>query len=419
VKWHYQRRTLVQYVIMAAAGVYGFYTAKSPSVRAGSLGLLFPGAGLVAVLTVPSIVAFVLSVALIPLVLFAWFGAGGLLFPIVLWAGSTGLAMVLARESVFELAAPMWIVICTCGIFYITSQTQTANKEASLKREKRNEYLIKAVQESQGKAQMAVPGSRELDLKTLRFLQWFIELGLTAKDDFSYHDIIDQFQTSAIRYQLYEAVSDLGVYQFIYAPNFHGYNMQAMRNTIEKSLTERVVSFWKWESMWGKFNVTNWDPIWKDNIMVSGYVLQAVGIYQSVTGDNRYTKPGSLTFEIDKSHKYPYDFRGIADAVYRNWDEGPYCLYSCEPNWIYTLCNLVGISGMLLADRLLGLNYASILKPRFEKALEEDFTTRDGTILPIRSELTGFTVSPTTFKVEGSTHMYLDSRTRRCSCRWS
>lgn len=127
--------------------------------------------------------------------------------------------------------------------------------------------------------------------------------------------------------------------------------------------------------------------------MVSGYVLQAVGIYQSNTGDDRYTKPGSLTFEVTPNNHYPYDFRKIADAVNRNWEEGPYCLFSCEPNWIYTLCNLVGISGMLMADRLLGLKYAATLKPRFEAALEEEFTTRDGTILPIRSELTGFTVS--------------------------
>jgi hypothetical protein len=95
-----------------------------------------------------------------------------------------------------------------------------------------------------------------------------------------------------------------------------------MRNCIEKSLTERVIGFWKWESLWGKFT-TNWNPIEKDNIMVSGYVLEAVGLYQSNTGDNRYTKKGSLLFEVDKNHKYAYDFRSIADAVKRNWDEGP------------------------------------------------------------------------------------------------
>lgn len=32
------------------------------------------------------------------------------------------------------------------------------------------------------------------------------------------------------------------------------------------------------------------------------------------------------------------------------------------------------------------------IRPRFEKALEEEFTDRDGTMLPIRSELTGMTV---------------------------
>jgi Linalool dehydratase/isomerase len=319
---------------MAAAGLYTFHRSKSPSIRAGSLGLLFPGAGLVAVATIPSILAFVVSTALIPLVLFAWFGAGGVLFPILLWAGTSGLAAFLARDSVLDIAGPVWAVICVLGITWLTIKTQSANSEARAKRQKRNEYLVESVKSAQAAGYKHAPGSRELDLRTLKFVQWFVELGLSKKDDFSYHDIIDQFQTSAIRYQLYEAVSSLGVYQYIYAPNFHGYVSQAMRNTIEKSLCEKVVGFWKWESIWGKFNVTNWDPIIKDNIMVSGYVLQAVGIYQSNTRDERYLKPGSLTFEIDKSHTFPYDFKGIADSVKRNWDEGDYCLFPCEPNWM-------------------------------------------------------------------------------------
>ena len=319
---------------MAALGLYSFQTAESPSVRAGSLGLLFPGAGLIAVSTIPAIFAFIVSTALIPLVMFAWFGAGGVAFPIILWVGTSALAAFLGRDSLLDIAGPLWAVACVVGVAWLTYQTQAANAEARQKRQKRNEYLVEAVQENQAAGRKHPPGSREVDLRTLRFMQWFIELGLTRKDDFSYHDVIDQFQTSAIRYQLYEAVSDLGVYQYIYAPNFRGCVSQAMRNCIEKSLTERVVGFWKWESLWGKFKVSDLDPIYKDDIMVSGYVLQAVGIYQSNTGDDRYTKPGSLVFEVDKLHKYPYDFRKIADAVKRNWDEGPYCLFSCEPNWM-------------------------------------------------------------------------------------
>ena len=48
---------------------------------------------------------------------------------------------------------------------------------------------------------------------------------------------------------------------------------------------------------------------------------------------------------------------------------------------------------MTLADRLLNVNYASKIKHRFEKALDSEFTQEDGTIIAIRSELTGFTVS--------------------------
>ncbi len=47
-------------------------------------------------------------------------------------------------------------------------------------------------------------------------------------------------------------------YQFNYAPNFHGYLSEAMRRCIEKSLTERVVGFWKYESSWGKFKFSDW-----------------------------------------------------------------------------------------------------------------------------------------------------------------
>lgn len=53
---------------------------------------------------------------------------------------------------------------------------------------------------------------------------------------------------------------------------------------------------------------------------------------------------------------------------------------------------MTGVSGITLAGRLLNVPWASKLKQRFEKALDEDFTQRDGTIMTIRSEMTGFTI---------------------------
>lgn len=73
-KWHYQRRTLLQYAGLFATGLTAFYKAESPALRAAGLGFLFPGAGLVAVCTLPSILAFIVAMPLIPLSIFVWFG---------------------------------------------------------------------------------------------------------------------------------------------------------------------------------------------------------------------------------------------------------------------------------------------------------------------------------------------------------
>jgi len=242
IKTFYQRRTLAQYAGIATLGLCAFRSVESPAIRASALGLLFPGAGLIAVATIPSIVAFVIYTALLPLALFAWFGCGGIFFPIFLWTTSSGLAGYLAKESVFEHADKIWACICLLGIGYVATKSSAANIAGAQKRRSRNEFLINAVQKNQLESpEVPIPGSRELDLRTLRFVQWYIECGLQGFDNWNNHDVIDQFQTAAVRYQLYEVVYDLGLYQCHYAPNFHGYLSAAQRNAIEKSTTKTVM----------------------------------------------------------------------------------------------------------------------------------------------------------------------------------
>ncbi|KAF1816396.1 hypothetical protein P152DRAFT_121713 [Eremomyces bilateralis CBS 781.70] len=393
-KWYYQRRTIYQYALVAGLGLLTFYNSENPRMRAAALGVLFPGAGFIAVGTIWSVLAFIVSTALLPLLLFAWFASGGVSLPLALYLGDILLAAAMAGKPVLELAAPLWVTIVAVGISVITFRTLNANNEARERGKKRNEYLISTVQEiqQQGVSSQAAPGTREMDLDTLRFLQWTLEMGLAPRDDWSYHDVIDQFQTSAIRYQLYGGGWDLALYQSIYAPNFHGYLSLAQRNLIEKSLTKKVMNFWQWESLFGKFKTMDIDPIRKDNIMVSGYILLSCALYQANTGDNRYTKPGSLAFEVTHNDVYKYDIQSVAELVFFNMDQNPYTLYPCEPNWVYAICNLIGVIGLQASDRVLGNKFADRIRERFESALEREFSNADGTILPIRSELTGFTI---------------------------
>lgn len=243
-KKYHQRRTLVQYALLSAAGLATFYKTEDPRLRTAGLSLLFPGAGFVAVCTIPSIFGLIVTLASVPVILFMWFGCGGLAFPIMLWTGSLLLATFLTRDTVLESAGLIVPAFCLLGISYISYRTALANTQAEKKRDERNAFLVDAVQINQASAaQVPAPGSREADERSLRFLQWVLEMGLAPADDFSYHDIIDQFQTSAIRYQLYQSMWELAAFQNHYCPNFHGYLSKAERGLIDKSMSKRVMKY--------------------------------------------------------------------------------------------------------------------------------------------------------------------------------
>ncbi|KAK5457177.1 hypothetical protein LTS15_004958 [Exophiala xenobiotica] len=215
-KRYYQRRTMFQYSILFTLRLLCFQNLQSTALRAVALGMLFPGAGLVAVCTIPSLLAFLVTLFV--------------------------LQVFLAKDTLVDKAGPAWGVAC---VFMLHGNKWLPNE-------------VKALQDNAVPA--PAPGSRELDLKTLRFLQHMIERGLTKHDDLSNHDVIE------------------------------------------------------------------------------------------------------------------------------------YCLYPCEPNWTCSLCNLIGMAGLIISSRLLGNDYADRIKPRFECALEDEMTEPDGRILPIRSELTGLTI---------------------------
>jgi hypothetical protein len=277
-------------------------------------------------------------------------------------------------------------------IFYLRHKSALERKAGELKREKRNQYLPTVLGEIETTATPAPPVSeRELTLEELRDIQYAIDQARLDLNDWSNHNYIDQFQTSALRYQLYEMLYCLGAYQGIYCPNFHGYLSEGIRNVIAKSLTKTSVGFWKWESLWGKFT-TDYDPVIKDNIMVTGFFQQGLMLYIANTGDMRYTKPGSLKFDITDRISYDHDVHSVDKALVDQWNSNPYCLFPCEPNWIYTPCNFQGMTGQVIYDRVFGTKHAEDIKPRFVESLMSNFADKSGSIIPIRSSMTGFTI---------------------------
>ncbi|KPM38350.1 hypothetical protein AK830_g8236 [Neonectria ditissima] len=390
-----QFNTLLTWSTIASVGVAIFYQpwldigAKN---RAAALSVVFPGAGYLASPNVISLLLFSVTWITIPFALFAWFGGGAITFPLLIWALSIIGAHAAARQPLWEPAGSLAPGIL--ALVFLGANRFSANaRSAAVKKQKiRNAFIPEELARLDQIALNSPTGDdRELDIDTLRELQFLFDHAFQDLDDWSGFTCIDQFQTSSIRYQIYEMMYCLGLYQGVYAPNAHGYVSEAFKQIIERSLTKKVLNYWKWERLSGKLT-TDWDPILQDNIMVTGFLLHGVMLYTANTGDLTYTEPGSLNFHITDSVSYKYNLHDLQEALVRQWSENPYCLYPCEPNWIYVMCNLQGMTGSVIYDRFFKTRTTDVIKPIFEASLNSNFTEASGSVIPIRSELTGFSI---------------------------
>lgn len=387
----YLRRTLLVYLTCVGAGALPLLLGASAGWQAAGLGLWLPGAGFVAV-GGWALLLFPLTLALFAFSIVAWFWAGMVVAPLGVWLGAALMAGWLAPESVSALSHVTVAVLMAAGTVYVRRAIRARHERDEAKAERRRQVLPASLAEVRERS-AAVPeaSSRELDEGQLESLRYLLDRSLQPVDAFEGFTIIDQFQPAALRYQLNHMGFALGIAQGAYTPNFHGYLHQAQRNLIDKYLLRRVWDYWVYESCWGHLNFTNFDPAARDNIMLTGWFGMHVGQYMLNSGDRRYTEPGSLTFRLNGRTAYPHDVHSIVGSVVENYGhyEGDFCIYPCEPNWMYPICNHYGMVALSTHDRLFGTDYQKRILPVWLDKLDTEFTDRSGSIIGLRSQLTG------------------------------
>ena len=388
-----QRRTALIYCGLWLLGLAGL-SSSSSMLQAAGLGLWMPGAGFVAV-GGWAVLLLPLTIALFVVALVAWFWAGMVLAPVAVWAGAALLAGAMASEP-SGIVAPVVVGLCMAGTAYLfRRRSQTKRQAALAKRGARSSFVATSLAEVNARA-ASVPdaGARELSADEVASLRYILDRALQPVESFEGFDIIDQFQPAALRYQINHMGFALGVAQGAYMPNFHGYMRQAQRNLIEKYLLRKVWGYWVYESCWGHLNFSNFDPAAKDNIMLTGWFGMHVGQYMLNSGDRRYAEPGSLTFQLNERTAYRHDFHSIIGSVVSNYDReaAEFCLYPCEPNWIYPICNHYGMTSLAVHDRLFDTSYSKDLLPHWLEKLDAEFTDESGSLIGLRSQLTGFEV---------------------------
>jgi hypothetical protein len=136
-------------------------------------------------------------------------------------------------------------------------------------------------------------------------------------------------------------------------------------------------------------NLTDPDPAARDNIMLTGWFGIQLCMYMSNTGDRRYAEPGSLPFRRNIHRVFHHDAHTIAQSVAKNFLDSEFCLYPCEPNWVYPICNHYGMTSLKIYDRVFGTKYVPGVLDRWLKNLDTEFTDYSGSIIGLRSSLTG------------------------------
>ena len=380
------RRTGIVAAVIGGVAIAVSTLSKRPGARALAVGTLAPGGGFV---YTRNPFRFLSTLAGFAVSLVVWFGSGNILAPPLVWLAA---ALNARKQAVrgrtpwngARVAVPAALV---AGAAAGSVARRRAFHAAKARGRTRAEYLATVPRIDPRPKDVA---ERELSTEDLAVLRSLFDRSLQPLDKFDGFDDIDQFQTSAIRYQLNFVQYALAMSQLHHTPSFHGYLSAAQRNVIDKLTLPKVWRYWAYEQTWGNLSL-DWDPMKRDNIMLSGYMGVSLGAYESNTGDDRYRRSGALPFRLGK-RVWPYTSDMVSAAVHANMQRSDMTLFPCEPNWIYSACNMTGINTLLLSDRLHGTRFIDSIGDDFRRQINEEFITPDGRVTAIRSARLGITI---------------------------
>jgi hypothetical protein len=352
---------------------------------AAGLGLAFPGGGFLygghPVLAAVAVFAVLLGA-------FLWWAMGIVLAAPLIWIATAALAGAAADEAhdgarIASLAA----VPCLAAVFYVVHRLRFAGQSrrgGALNRELADvPFLVTGTPPLEGRLPVA-----EHSVQDLEHLRCCLDLALQPLDRFDGFDHLDQFREAATRYQLSALSYALSMSQFTRTPAFTGYLAEAQRNIIGKALDPKVWNYWALENAWGNLRLGR-DPVDNpDNIMLTGYLGTQIGMYAALN-DDRFSRPGALTFRRGPEEAYVHDFGSLARTTHRNFGLSAFTLFPCEPNWIYGVCNTFGVNTLLAHDRQQGTRYLDEIGDTVREAYESEFLRPDGRLVGVRSKLLG------------------------------
>jgi len=111
--------------------------------------------------------------------------------------------------------------------------------------------------------------------------------------------------------------------------------------------------------------------------MYGAYVQSMALLYNYLFNDDRYAKPGALTFQFwsyfwgGQPKRFEYDQNSLNDHIYWQMVESGYLGVACEPNCIFQICNQPAILGFRMHDLVNGGSSAEEVTRGYEQAWKD------------------------------------------------
>lgn len=370
-----QRRSIAVYGLICLLALT-LWLAGGDRAGATALGLILPGAGFLywasGAQAVLAIGLCVLTLIVFGAALVTWFATGNIVFPPLLWLAAAGVAGQPAWLGLDErltqpatgLAIPLSLAAAMVAWLAVRRQAPAAPPMPAL--------LAMPAAVADPREEIAPD-----DLKRLRLLADRALQPVAAFDGFEWRD---QFQTAAVRYQVNFIAYALAVAWRNHLPAATAWLAEAQARLLAKQGDPRLWRYWALENAWGNLRIGR-DPIPRGNIMATGFTT-----LQMALGDT--AAPLDLRRRGASWRRYGSDdMAGILAAQYA---DAPYGLLTCEPHWIYPLCNLITACGLRATDARMGTGHWRNITTSFGERLIGDFTTAGGDFVAFRPSLTGF-----------------------------
>ena len=322
-----------------------------------------------------------------------WFATGNVVLPIAVWlmtalAASGFASLGGASGNPWPPAGPVVLSLAALALVSGLAAAFVAGCRGLRRRGRLNAYLRSAEMTGARTGVHLTPADDGLSREDLQLMRLLLDRALQPVDTFEGFHWIDQFQTAAVRYQLNFIAYALSIARAVHFPAFHGYFDAAQENLIAKQQDHRVWRYWRLENLWGNLRPQA-DPIPRDNIMFTGFLAAQIAYHQGATGRRPFDAPGSLAFEHPSGERYAYSLPALIDVLRRQYAAAAFGFLACEPNWIYPLCNAISASAIRAHDTANGTAHWESMESAFRHALEAEFITAGGRLVPFRSSVTG------------------------------